>query len=81
MKVHELVKFMCSSMLRTSRCNQDRDLGENRIKLRDQDFVTESREEPEVFGWSRIPKNTRSRIFFIRLRKSNWIIFYIATLS
>jgi len=40
-----------------------------------------SLKEWEVFGWSRISKNTRSRIFFIRFRKSNLINFYIVLLS
>ena len=39
--------------------------------------------ESEVFGWSRSPKNTgnRSRIFFVRVRMSNCIIFYITLLN
>jgi len=37
--------------------------------------------ESEVFGWSRNPKNTPESELFIRLRKSNRIIFYIALLS
>jgi len=42
-----------------------------------------SSKESEVFGWSRIPKNTRNRgrIFLIRLWKSNSISFYISLLS
>jgi len=43
------------------------------------------RKKSEVFGWSRIPKNTRnwsrSRFFIrLRIRKSNQIILYIALL-
>jgi len=54
------------------------------IYCRDADSGLRSGKESEAFWWSRIPNDTRGRVGYsvrLRLRKSNWIIFYITLLS